>query len=31
MEPVPPEDEITVDAESLSYDKKTDTLSAAAR
>ena len=25
---MPPEDEITVDAESLSYDKKTDTLSA---
>lgn len=29
MEPVPPEDEITVDAKSLTYDKKTDTLSAA--
>lgn len=27
-EPRPPEDEITVDAESLSYDKKTDTISA---
>jgi LPS-assembly protein len=27
-EPQPPEDEITIDAESLSYDKKTDTVSA---